>query len=116
MRFFLASLVLVIAVAGCTTESQARREAQQAFLQGQQTAAARQPPGVTIIGPVKNPNVPWVAGLTLAQAIATATYIGLADPKEIIITRQGETATIDAKTLLNGKDIPLEIGDVIELR
>jgi len=71
--------------------------------------------GVTVVGPVKYPNVPWVAGLTLAQAIATAEYIGSVDPKEIIITRQGESATLDAKTLLKGKDMPLEMGDVIEL-
>jgi hypothetical protein len=60
--------------------------------------------------------VPWVAGLTLAQAIATANYVGADEPTQIIIKRQGESATLDAKVFLNGKDIPLEIGDVIELR
>ena len=65
---------------------------------------------------MQNPQVPWVEGLTLAQAIATADYIGADAPKQIIITRQGESATLDAKVLLNGTDIPLEKGDVIELR
>jgi hypothetical protein len=60
--------------------------------------------------------VPWVTGLTLAQAIATANYVGANGPKQIIITRNGESAAMDAKVLLNGTDIPLEIGDVIELR
>ena len=74
-------------------------------------------PGVMVIGAVQNPQVPWVTGLTLAQAIATANYIGADEPKQITITtRQGETATLDANVLLNGTDIPLEIGDVIELR
>jgi len=71
---------------------------------------------VRIVGPVQNPNVPWVTGLTLAQAVATANYVGANGPTQIIITRQGESATLDAKVLLNGTDIPLEVGDVVELR
>lgn len=108
---------------GCTTRSKARLEAQSAFLAGQSAAlqrqqaqAAMQTPGVTVVGAVQNSHVPWVAGLTLAQAIVTANYVGPAEPKQIIITRRGESATLDAKSLLNGTDIPLEIGDVIELR
>jgi hypothetical protein len=60
--------------------------------------------------------VPWVAGLTLAQAVATANYVGADQPKQIILTRNGESAAMDAGVLLNGADVPLEIGDVIELR
>ena len=78
--------------------------------------AAAQAQGVIIDGAVKNPTIPWVAGLTLAQAIATANYTGPDEPKQINITRQGESATLDAKVLLDGTDIPLELGDVIELR
>ena len=33
--------------------------------------------GVTMVGPVQNPQVPWVAGLTLAQAVA-GSVAGLA--------------------------------------
>jgi hypothetical protein len=65
---------------------------------------------------VQNPQVPWVTGLTLAQAIATANYTGADAPKQILITRQGETAAMDAKVLLDGTDIPLEVGDVVGLR
>jgi hypothetical protein len=119
MKFCLVTLLLVLTVTGCTTKSSARMKAQQAFLEGQNAALrqqAAQSPGVTIVGPVQNPKVPWVAGLTLAQAVATANYIGAKEPKGIIITRQGESAALDAKVLFNGPDIPLEIGDVIELR
>lgn len=86
------------------------------MLMQQQALTAAQSPGVTIVGAVQHPQVPWVAGLTLAQAVATANYIGADEPKQIIITRQGESATLNAKVLLNGANIPLAIGDVIELR
>ena len=59
--------------------------------------------------------MPWVEGLTLAQAIATATYTAHGNPKEIILLRRGESATIDPKDLLNGRDVPLEPGDTITL-
>jgi hypothetical protein len=122
MKFFLSTLFFAIAVAGCTTNSKARLESQNAFLAGQnavlqrQAQTALQANGVTIIGPVQNPNVPWVAGLTLAQAIATANYLDSHAPKQIIITRGGESAVLDAKVLLNGAVVPLEAGDVVELR
>lgn len=114
-----AALVIVafaLAAAGCTTSSSARLKAQNAYLAGQNEVLRRQAAGVTIVGAVQNPQVPWVAGLTLAQALATANYTGADEPKQILITRQGETAALDAKVLLNGTDIPLEVGDVIELR
>ena len=122
MKILFAILVLALAATGCTTKSTARLKEQNAFLTGQNTMLRQQqttqPPsaGVTVVGAVQNPQVPWVAGLTLAQAVATANYIGADEPKQIIITRQGESATLDAKVLLNGTNIPLAIGDVIELR
>jgi len=107
-------------LAGCTTKSVAQAKAQQAFLAGQNAALRQQQAsqfsGVTVVGPVQNPQVPWVAGLTLAQAIATANYLDSHEPEQIIITRQGESAQLDPKILLNGAQVPLEPGDVIELR
>jgi hypothetical protein len=107
-------------LAGCTTKSAAQAKAQQSFLAGQNAALRQQQAaqfsGVTVVGPVQNPQVPWVAGLTLAQAVATANYLDSQAPKTIIITRQGESAQLDAKVLLNGVAVPLESGDVIELR
>ena len=117
MKFCFVILLLALAATGCTSHSKARANAQNAFLAGQNAALRhQQAAGVTMVGPVQNPQVPWVVGLTLAQAVATANYIGAQEPKRIIITRQGESAALDAKVLFNGTDIPLEIGDVIELR
>ncbi len=117
------SLPVAALLAGCTTKSVAQAKAQQAFLAGQnaelrqqQQQQAAQAPGVTVVGSVQNSQVPWVAGLTLAQAVATANYLGAQAPKEIIITRQGESATLGADVLLNGVAVPLEPGDVVELR
>ena len=122
MKFCFAILLLALVAMGCTTKSTARLKEQNAFLAGQnlamqqQAQAAALAQGVKIVGAVQQTQVPWVAGLTLAQAIATANYTGTDEPKQIIITRQGESAVLDAKVLLNGTNIPLEVGDVIELR
>jgi hypothetical protein len=106
-------------LAGCTTKSAAQAKAQQAYLVGQNAALRQQQAaqfsGVTIVGPVQNSQVPWVAGLTLAQAVATANYLDSHEPGEIIITRQGESAQLDPKILLRGAQVPLEPGDVIEI-
>jgi protein involved in polysaccharide export with SLBB domain len=116
MKLFALILILAVAAAGCTTQSQANAEARAAFLAGQNTALQQPTSGVTIIGPVQNSQVPWVAGLTLAQAIATANYLDAHEPHKIIITRQGESAELDPKVLLRGHDVPLEPGDVIEIQ
>jgi hypothetical protein len=120
MRISFAILVIVLATAGCTTKSSSRTAAQVSFLAGQnmimQRQLAAQFHGVTVIGAVQNQQVPWVEGLTLAQAVATANYIGQDEPKQIIITHQGESATLDANVLFSGTAIPMEPGDVIELR
>jgi hypothetical protein len=120
MKNFAVILLFALAVGGCTTRSNADANARAAFLAGQNAVLRQQQqeqvPSVTIIGPVQNQQVPWVAGLTLAQAIATANYLDSRAPKQIIITRGGESATLDAKVLLNGAVVPLEAGDVVELR
>lgn len=120
MRIFALILLLVFAVTGCTTRSQAEKEARRAFMAGQSAAMARQlaaqSKSITVIGPVKNSSVPWVDGLTLAQAIATADYIGPDNPTKIIITRKGQRASLDASVLLSGAEVPLKPGDVVEIR
>ena len=114
------SLPVAALISGCSTNSVAQAKEQQAYLAGQNAALrqqqAAQLSGVTVVGPVQNPQVPWVAGLTLAQAIATANYLDSREPGQIIITRQGESAKLDPNVLLNGVAVPLEPGDVIELR
>ena len=110
-------------LAGCTTKSTARAKAQAAYLAGQNAALRQQQNSNRFqgrvsrwSGSVQHSQVPWVAGLTLAQAVATAIYLGAQAPKEVIITRQGESATLGAGVLLNGVPVPLEPGDVVELR
>ena len=114
------SFVGGIVATGCATRSKVRLKEHNAFLAGQNAALrqqlATQASGITIVGAVQNPQVPWIAGLTLAQAIATANYIGAAEPKKIIITRNGESSALDSKVLFDVTVVPLEIGDVIELR
>ena len=105
---------------GCVTRSQASAQAQAAYLAGQNDAlakmAADQRTSVYVVGPVEKSEVPWVEGLTLAQAIATANYTSIHNPKTITITRQGEQATVNPKVLLNGQVVPLEPGDTITIR
>ncbi len=120
MKLELIILALALAICGCTTKSTARLKEQNAFLAGQNAILQQQAqsafPKVSVIGPVQNSSVPWVAGLTLAQAIATANYLEASEPKEIILTRQGESAKLDPRILFNGAVIPLEAGDVVEIR
>jgi len=120
MKLVPVILALAAAVTSCTTKSTARLKEQNAFLAGQNAALRRQAqsafPTVSIVGSVQNAVVPWVAGLTLAQAIATAVYLDTNEPTEITLTRQGESAKLDPAVLFNGAVIPLEPGDVVEIR
>jgi protein involved in polysaccharide export with SLBB domain len=116
----ISALLMAASFCGCVTKSQARAQVQAAYLAGQNDAlakmAADQRTSVFIVGPVQKSEVPWVEGLTLAQAIATANYTSIHNPKEITITRQGEQARINPKDLLNGHVVPLEPGDTITIR
>jgi hypothetical protein len=120
MKTGLIILALAPAICGCTTQSTARLKERNAFLAGQNAVLQQQQaqnafPKVSVIGSVQNSSVPWVAGLTLAQALATANYLGDREPSEIILTRGGESAKLDPKVLLNGTVIPLEAGDTVEI-
>jgi len=120
MKTLIALLILTLAVSGCVTKSKARADARAAYFAGQRdafaTIANTQRTSIKVFGPVQNPEVPWVEGLTLAQAVATATYTAQGHPQEIILLRRGESATLDPRDLLNGHDVPLEPGDTITLR
>jgi hypothetical protein len=65
---------------------------------------------------VQNPEVAWTNGLTLAQAIIEANYTGSGNPREIILTRQGQTSRIVPRDLLHGHDVPLQPGDTITIQ
>jgi hypothetical protein len=120
MRFLVVILTLALAATGCVTRSKARADAQAAYAAGERAAYARiaaaQRTDIFVIGPVQNPLVPWTQGLTLAQAIAAADYIGFRDPHEIILTRRSEQTRIDPKDLLGGHYLPLQPGDTITIR
>ena len=127
MKIWLPTLlVLLVPLAGCVTKSQADARARLAFLEGQNQALMRMQqnapvplssgPGVTFIGPVQNPAVPWRIGLTLAQAVVSAQYTRATDPSAIIIHRNGEDIPVNPKGLLNGEDFALQLGDVIEIK
>ena len=120
MKLLPIIFAIALAASGCVSKSRARLEAQNAFLHGQNAALQSQLPpasgGVSVLGAVQNPSVPWVEGLTLTQAVATANYLGLHEPKQIILTRQGESAVLEPKVLLSGAVVPLEPGDLIEIR
>ena len=120
--FVLIALALFCAfVTGCVSKSKADAQARTAFLAGQQQAIMRmqqaqiQGPSVTMRGQVRNPVLPWTEGLTLAQAIVNADYYG-PDPRQILIVRGGRAIAYDPKNLLSGADIPLQPGDLVEIR
>ncbi len=119
IKWFSGGLLLALVAAGCVTRSQANAQARAAYLAGQKAALASiagQGQGIVIVGLVEHPNVPWVEGLTLSQAITTANYTGRHNPKTITITRQGEQAVVNPRDLLNGHVVPLEPGDTITIR
>lgn len=112
-------LALVFISAGCVTKSKAKEDAQKAFFAGQQQAMMRmsqpQQPVVTFIGPVRNPLVQWSQDLTLAKAIVAAGYEPKVDPKQIMIVRNGQAIPVDPRKLLEGEDIPLLAGDLVQM-
>lgn len=119
---FALSIFGAVIFSGCVTHRQAAAQAHQAFLAGQNAALRQQEQktaqtqGVTVVGPVQNPHVPWVVGLTLAQAVATANYTGQQPPESIaVITPHGLRTTFKASVLLNGKSVVLQPGDMVEL-
>jgi hypothetical protein len=113
------SLLLAVLVSGCTTRSKARAQAQAAFAAGQRQALAQMRDAerkiIRVLGNVRNPEVPWTEGMTLAQCIVAAKCYDQSDPREIVVIRRGERLTIDTKTLLHGEDVPVEAGDTIEI-
>ena len=116
-----ASLLLItaLALAGCTTKSKAKAQANAAFNTGQRQALERvlqQRNSVTVLGPVRNPLVLWTADLTLAKALVAADYYPRTNPRAITIVRNGQPIAVDPKQLLAGDDIPLEAGDTVQIK
>jgi hypothetical protein len=112
--------LLTLDLAGCTTRSRARLETEKAFEAGQRQALENtmtRASSITVIGQVRNRNVPWKEGMTLMDAIDQAVYTGFSDPRLIRLTRGQESRDILPKDLLRGTNNPaVEVGDIIELR
>jgi len=111
---------MVMTISGCVSKSSADARVQAAYFAGQRAAfvatGADPHTSVGVVGPVKHSRVPWVDGLTLVQAIATAEYVGRHNPQEIIITRHGQLINVDPAAVLNGHPVSLQPGDTVELR
>lgn len=120
MRFLFLCLVVVLAAcSGCVSKAKCDLRAREAYLKGQQEATAKQKNQakfVIVRGDVKNEVVPWTEDMTVAKAIVAAEYLGLVDPKRIIVIHDDKPTEIKPSDLLNGKDLPLEAGDVVVLR
>ena len=119
MKILLA-LFLALALCSCTTKSKATAQSKAAFAAGQQQTFARiheaQRTDIHVLGPVRNPEITWTDGLTLAQVVASADYANPRDPKAIFVIRQRERFYVDPKALLRGQDVPLEPGDTVEIQ
>jgi hypothetical protein len=122
MRTVILLCFACVLAAGCVSRPKARRIKQAAFLAGQQqalaAAAAQTPtsPNIQVVGEVQNSIVEWRDGLSLAQAIVDAGYLGERDPLQIVIFRRGQVITVSTKDLLRGYDHALEPGDKIEIQ
>ncbi|HEV2456409.1 MAG TPA: hypothetical protein VGY98_19250 [Verrucomicrobiae bacterium] len=103
---------------GCVTKATADAQAKAAFLAGEKAAYQSMQSSttdITVLGNVQKHQIPWVEGMTLAQALATATYTGAHDPTDLILRRNSVQTEVDPRDLLNGRDVPLHPGDVISV-
>lgn len=110
--------VVMVLTSGCETKSKARLQQQTAYMAGQQQAMTQAQAGKTvrITGEVQNSTIPWTETLTLSQAIVDADYRGLRDPRRIVVRRFNQPPiTIAPRQLLQGEDMPLQPGDVVQI-
>jgi hypothetical protein len=110
----------VLVLAGCESKKDARLQAQQAYMAGQQQATKQwqetHPPEVVIQGPVRNPVLPYTEGLSLANAIVDANYTGFMNPVLIRVIRNGQVVSeMKGSDLLRHQDFPLEAGDIVSI-
>jgi len=114
-------LIAALAVTGCVSKSRAKAEARAAYLQGlhdaqRQLRPENQKPFVTVRGDVQRGMIEWHDQLTLSRALVAAGYRGLSTPRDIIVSRKGESFHVSPRQLLASQQDPLlEPGDVIEV-
>ena len=112
-------LVGAVLCAGCVSEREAQRRQAAAYSRGiaeARNAMEARMGKITFDGPVRNAQIEWREGLTLAEAIVEAVYTGAVDPGVIVVFRNGEPNFIDARELVSGVDYELESGDVVQFR
>jgi hypothetical protein len=103
---------------GCVTKGTAKAQARAAFEAGRQQAMQelRQTSNqVTLDGQFQTSTLPWAQDLTLTKAIVQAGYSG-PDPTEILLIRNRTGRRIDPKKLLEKEDIPLQPGDIVQVK
>jgi hypothetical protein len=131
-KVLVVGVLLALAVQGCVSKAKARKQAEQAFIAGQQQAmqqrmqqqgtgvepglARTTQPTVTLLGNVRKSFVPWTPDLTLAKALVEGEYTGSSDPTEIYIIRGGIARPVDPAKLIGGQDIPLQAGDMVQVK
>jgi hypothetical protein len=130
-KVLVVGVLLALAVQGCVSKAKARKQAEQAFIAGQQQAMQRMQqqgtgvepglarttqPTVTLLGSVRKSSVPWTPDLTLAKALVEGEYTGSSDPTEIYIVRGGIARPVDPAKLIGGQDIPLQAGDMVQVK
>jgi hypothetical protein len=98
------------------TKSRAEAQSRAAYIAGQKAAyesIGAMQSDVVVLGNVQKHEIPWVEGLTLSQAIATAGYNGQHDPAQIIVRHHSVETQVDPKQLLGGQDVALQPGDTV---
>jgi hypothetical protein len=133
IRFVCLIFIFAAAAAGCASKKKSQDEnLRRAYVAGAQAAreqimqgqvqepqmhmAPTSDPQVRILGPVRNPVLPWTDGMTLGRALVQAQYQRNNTPSVITIYRNNQPLQIDPQTLLNGADYPLFPGDMVYLQ
>lgn len=111
--------LLVLGLLGCASNKHEQTLAQTQFVAGQEEAFAQlQLSGiyvVRVVGPFKRTVLLWHKGMTLAETILEAGYLEEVAPTQFLIQRGPTALTVTPDSLLRGKDVPVEAGDVIRV-
>jgi hypothetical protein len=119
-RILILACCALLVLTGCVTDASARRQAREAYLAGlrqeaEDNAAKAKGPCVIVRGNVKNRIIPWTEKITLAEVILAADDQNLMAPSKFLLTRGNRTMEITVRQLLDGNDIPLESGDIVNI-
>ena len=112
-------MVLALVLCGCESKATARAQARAAYNAGRAAAyhqfEQEERTSIRVIGDVKNEEIEWKDGLTLAKVLLAAQYENPGSPSEIFIDRRGQRIPVVMKAFLKGHDVVLEPGDIVEV-